>query len=375
MRTIVLMALVSVALALVACSTDRDLGGTTGSVHAIGILDPDSGVFHGKLLSQHGWDVSFCMRCHDATKSGGAPACTTCHEDGPNGCSSCHSMPPNQGAHHAHAPDGTPDECAKCHPVPTHWMDPGHLGDAPRFAFEPLAGANATFDGTRCQNVYCHGAGFANAGGTNTSPAWKGGPGEAACGSCHGKPPADHGGGYACATCHPADAPHVDGTVEVGSTCDGCHGSKDSPAPPRDLSGNMLSTALGVGAHQAHLNVPTHLRGPIACATCHQVPTAVGDAGHIDSPPPAEVNAVIGWDRTSATCTVECHGAQSPVWTTTGGVYCGSCHGVPPADVNHDPNLQISDCHTCHTRSVDAAGFPIVHPDGTSEHINGTVDF
>jgi predicted CxxxxCH...CXXCH cytochrome family protein len=362
-----------------ACSAERDVGGTGPTVHGAGILDATSDGFHGKVLASVGWDVAVCTRCHDATRVAAPPACETCHQDGPAGCSSCHGTPPATGAHRAHAASGSPDACATCHPVPAHWKDPGHLGAKAILAFAPIAGPDAHFDGARCSGVACHGAALADPAATNTTPAWNGGAGEATCGSCHGAPPANHGGGYACATCHPADAPHVDGTVQVGRTggCDGCHGTAASPAPPVDLSGNLYTGALGVGAHQAHLRGPSQLRGPVACNACHAVPSKIDDPGHIDSAAPAEVDVALGWDRASATCTAWCHGAARPTWTKTGEAVCGSCHGIPPADSAHAPDLKLTDCATCHPGSVDASGYPIVTngPDGpTSEHINGHVD-
>jgi predicted CxxxxCH...CXXCH cytochrome family protein len=382
---------------VVAC----DLAYFQSGVHQPGILDPASDQFHGKVVQAQGWDLDTCARCHDPSKAGAAPACTTCHVDGPTACTTCHGQPPDVGAHLAHAPHGTSD-CATCHLTPAAWDDNGHIYtdgqlDPPPavLTFGDLAATTPdgatragppTFDGQRCQNVYCHGAVFADADAraTNTTPKWDGGPGEAACGSCHGLPPANHGDDtYPCATCHPADAPHVDGIVETkaASACVGCHGSAASPAPPTDLAGDTSTTAIGVGAHQAHLQGPHRLRGPVACATCHQVPTDVFDAGHIDSGPPAEVDASLGWDRISQTCaTASCHGAARPVWTRSDPdqIACGTCHALPPADAAHDPNLTITDCVTCHTRTVDAFGNIVVTdtPNGpTSEHINGVIDF
>jgi predicted CxxxxCH...CXXCH cytochrome family protein len=355
-----------IGIAAAACSAERDVTGTDGTMHGAGILDPASDDFHGKLAARVAYDLSTCARCHDPAKPGAAPACARCHDDGPSGCTSCHAMPPATGAHRAHASSGSPDSCRTCHPTPAHWMDPGHVGARAVIAFAPIAGPTASFDGARCQNVACHGV---------AAPAWNGGPAEAACGTCHGNPPANHAPGYACATCHPAGAAHVNGVLDVGVGCDGCHGSAGSPAPPRDLGGNVFTTAIGVGAHQAHLNVPSRLRGPIACATCHAVPTAVGDAGHIDSGPPAEVDPAHAWDRSSATCATWCHGAARPTWTKTGQAVCGSCHGIPPATAAHAPDLQLTDCVTCHSSSVDASGYPIVVDGQPSEHINGRVSF
>ena len=55
---------------------------------------------------------------------------------------------------------------------------------------------------------------------------------------------------------------------------------------------------------------------------------------------------------------------------------CGACHGIPPAGVAHTPDMQISDCTTCHP-SVDQYGGIILTgpPDAlTSLHIDGHVD-
>ena len=59
-------------------------------------------------------------------------------------------------------------------------------------------------------------------------------------------------------------------------------------APPRDVSGDTLTTSRGVGAHQAHLQAT--LGKPLQCQECHTVPAKVYVAGHLDSYPlPAKV--------------------------------------------------------------------------------------
>jgi hypothetical protein len=215
-------------------------------------------------------------------------------------------------------------------------------------------------------------------GGRVTAPAWDR-PDQAACGTCHGAPPPSHADDR-CAACHSTStsrpAPHQDGVLTVGAGCSGCHGDATSAAPPRDLSGATFTSALGVGAHRAHLEARHRLRGPIACAQCHRVPAQLHAPGHLDSPGPAEVDASLGWDRGAQTCsTAWCHGPARPRWTSTGEVACGTCHGLPPADANHTPGLPISACTTCHPRTVDAFGNILLSPDGTtSEHLDGNVD-
>lgn len=390
--------------ALAACSDVRprpDAGTSTVSVHPAGILDPQSTDFHGKELQRLNWDFSVCGSCHGNDFSGGTAkkSCLTCHAEGPTACTTCHGAGPTSNAHVIHRQVAKLD-CSECHVVPAHWDDEGHIlnnGAAittpPRVVFGARAGftldpgdrtAPPVFQDGKCSNVYCHGAVLHAAGGVATAPRWDDPTPAGACDRCHGAPPPSHAQSN-CATCHPASAPHIDGAVQVGrsSGCSGCHGDATSPAPPTDLSGNTLTTAIGVGAHRAHLLVPSGLRGPIPCTTCHNVPTQIDDAGHIDSPPPAEVvgndpRLGLFWDRTSQTCISACHSAARPVWTTQGGVFCGSCHGIPPTGAPHTSTMTLSSCAACHPQTMNAAGNLILTTDPagvvTSKHINGVVD-
>jgi len=227
-------------------------------------------------------------------------------------------------------------------------------------------------------------------------------------GGCHGAPPANHAQSE-CTTCHPTTitatgaltAAHLDGAIDAGDgsgTCTDCHGADGNPAPPRGLHGELATSTLAVGAHRVHLS-PSGLTGAIACSECHVVPATVGAAGHIDTALPAEVfapgagvvaradGATPAWDRTTATCSgVYCHGAgiqlagdptpgvRAPGWTADDQVYCGSCHGIPPADAAHTPTMTINDCASCHS-DIDAFGNIIVTGSPpTSHHIDGVVD-
>jgi len=355
------MRAILVMLALTACSEERVLPGPcddcTVTLHERGILDPASDAFHGKLLARTDWDFATCSKCHGDDFTGGTSgvSCITCHQQGPTACATCHRTETASHAVHRAAQL----TCAECHTVPTKWDDPGHIvGDqAPAEvtfgarANATLAAADrkgpATWDGEKCSNVYCHGAVLHAGGGTNPEPRWTQ-VATGACGSCHAAPPPSHARAD-CATCHPAGAPHIDGALNIGKTddCSGCHGSAASPAPPFDLAGNTFSTAIGVGAHQAHLQAPSGLRGPVACGTCHAVPPTLTAVGHLD-PAPADVNAELGWDRANETCTTWCHGVARPKWTSHGEVVCGSCHGAPPTDANHTTQMTIATCVNCH---------------------------
>jgi len=321
------------------------------------------------------------------------------------------------GAHAEHAVEEG-FACSECHVVPATWDAPGHILDANRKPIPPPATvtfgtlanrdvspsrrtAPASWDhasGT-CSNVYCHGGVLGDPAASNTHPVWSGGPEQATCGTCHGKPPANHAQSE-CATCHPtSDAQHIDGVIDVGNgsgTCSSCHGDSQSPAPPRGLHGELLTTDLAVGAHRAHLSGGFFTQ-PIACSECHVVPAEVGSPGHIDSQPPAELvfgsiaradSASPTWDRTTGTCTnVYCHGGGAKLstdtastrtfsqsWTGTGAqnAYCGSCHGLPPIDGTHASTLTIFDCATCHPQTVTAFGGILV---SNGKHINGVADF
>jgi predicted CxxxxCH...CXXCH cytochrome family protein len=364
------------------CTTDC----TTG-VHPAGFPDPASPAFHGRDLERRNWDFALCASCHGTDLSGGSAqvSCLSCHRKGPTACTTCHRDGPTSNAHTVHA--GRNVQCAECHTVPARWDDDGHiLHDGPgpaQVMFAPLAATThapadragaPSWDGATCSNVYCHGDALHAAGGAATRPRWDA-PATGACDSCHASPPPGHARSD-CASCHPTSAPHIDGAVQVGRTtgCDGCHGTAASPAPPFDLSGNTFTTAIGVGAHQAHLQASSRISAPIPCATCHAVPSSLDSAGHIDSTGPAEVAPSLAWDRTTRTCaSASCHGPARPRWTSTGEVSCGTCHGIPPASPSHAPGMPLTSCASCHPGTVDAFGNIIVTGQ-SSEHINGVVD-
>jgi predicted CxxxxCH...CXXCH cytochrome family protein len=400
--------------------------------HAGGILNPnDAQEFHGALLSDHNWDLAYCAKCHGADFTGGQSkvACTTCHGSATtaapvaSSCNSCHGFPPVSGSHTAHlsGAQALKLDCTACHIKPNAWSDPNHLGTKAVVKFDAQASngvaGTPAFDGVGCSNIYCHGASFTDAKAARVSPAW-GVAASGSCGSCHGLPPASHAPSSTdCSKCHwmvvsagqviSNAALHINGKVDVADgtgSCTACHGTPGAgnAAPPRDLAGNTDTSVITVGAHQAHLLAPHNISGPVACSACHLVPAAVGSPGHIDHDGPGAQmnfagiavanNATPVWNRDTASCSATyCHGGgtklgadttptlnRTPKWT--GGVEqisCGSCHGVPPADVNHKATMQLSDCYTCHPGSVDKLGNIVVSgPPGArvSTHINGVVD-
>ncbi|MBN1350442.1 hypothetical protein JXJ21_13590 [candidate division KSB1 bacterium] len=126
----------------------------------------------------------------------------------------------------------------------------------------------------------------------------------ASCQKCHGD---DYRGGRSkssCFDCHPNS-----GGPEA---CNTCHGSQANAAPPEDLSDNVSTSIIAVGAHQLHV---TFLGG---CSTCHAVPASVSQTGHIDESANAEVLSELQWNRTSRTCVTECHSdaQKSYIWNS-----------------------------------------------------------
>ncbi len=134
------------------------------------------------------------------------------------------------------------------------------------------------------------------------------------------------------------------------------------------------TTARGVGAHAAHLDpaFPNRIASPLLCNDCHEVPTRLVQAGHLD-PSSAQVRFPFGgaYDPAGATCTVWCHFDKTPgpVWTddTGAAAQCDSCHAFPPvltraADPHPSVAGELSACLRCHAF-------------GPTTHVNGVVDY
>ncbi|MBI5501298.1 MAG: CxxxxCH/CxxCH domain-containing protein [Deltaproteobacteria bacterium] len=217
----------------------------------------------GGTVAEPAWTVvdgtqAACGACHGLPPTGGHPvvlagSCSLCHGEviGPDGswvdggrhidgvvdvridgCDSCHGSdgypaPPADlegrsdtsfrgvGAHRSHLALGSPWRrdlaCPECHLVPSTMDTPGHLDSAApaELVWGELATAGGTepaWDGSRCANVYCHGASLS--GGSGTSPTWTTVDGtQAACGTCHGLPPSTpHPPAPDCNHCHPSVA-------------------------------------------------------------------------------------------------------------------------------------------------------------------------
>ena len=383
----------------------------------------DCGTCHGLPPAGTHATQANCSACHTNVEAGNASFVDpTRHIDGvvdvTIDCSSCHgnafnAAPPTDtlgrsattdrgvGAHQEHLGTSTWHKevtCNQCHIVPASIAAVGHTdtalpaeltwGSLPR-----TDGANPSFNGATCSSVYCHGPTLLP-GGSNTTPVWTSVNGtQATCGSCHGIPPGGtHTTQSDCSSCHPnIDASlqfpnpdtHIDGVVNVAGGCTGCHGDPaNNAAPPVDVGGNSSTSARGVGAHQSHLQ-GNAWHGPVACTECHDVPSAVGDAGHIDTGLPAELTwgptagangSAPSWDGTTCSGTY-CHGETlaggtntTPIWTTVNGTQaaCGTCHGLPPGG-SHPSNTNCASCHP----NINSDNVTFSDP---GQHINGTVE-
>lgn len=337
-------------------------------------------------------DVQRCASCHGDPERPGDFLERSAPPNDLLGAS--HFSYPGVGAHQRHLTGSerhAPVPCAECHRVPERVDSPGHADDArpAEIVFGALAEngertPHYDFVARTCAGTWCHGEG---------SAVWTEPRSEAeTCGTCHGlPPPAPHPQSEKCFACHgqviDADrrfvdpSLHVNGTVEHASgECTTCHGGSDGPAPPSDTLGNDATSAIGVGAHQAHLHGGAAGR-PVACAECHSVPGSAESHAHVDGLP-AEV--LLGgvaatrdhrphWDRASATCRESwCHGpglgseSSSPSWTDQTPLDCQSCHGLPPPA----PHPQMPNCELCHG-DVVGENLEIV---ARERHVDGRVD-
>jgi predicted CxxxxCH...CXXCH cytochrome family protein len=311
------------------------------------------------------------------------------------------------GAHQIHLSGGANGralQCKECHVVPKKVDDPMHADGLPaELTFSGAARAmkrSPTWNESQatCSSTYCHSPSPAEA---RDSPVWtREKPLD--CGSCHGLPPAlPHPQSANCASCHgdivASDnrtiidkSRHVNGVVNlsVDEACTNCHGGTN-PAPPLDTHGNSSTTALGVGAHQAHVNGSARARA-VPCNECHLVPRTVLAPGHLDSPLPAELTfsgvAVAQGAKpayVNGTCqSTSCHGAvfpngdpsggsnTAPSWTRVDGsqAACGTCHSYPPPPPHPNPG---NPCHNCHA-DMAADDVTFTHPE---LHVDGIVTF
>ena len=167
--------------------------------------------------------------------------------------------------------------CADCHGTVT-LNSAGHMNGSTTFAWSALATKNGTLTPTynpangSCANVYCHGAAMSggDTSGSNRTPTWNvaflpATLSAAACGACHGFPPAVSSGHPAVTI--PAGFP---ASASIGTTCS-CH-ANINPA------GNSYASIFVNKA--LHINGITEVIASGTCDACHGYPpVSVGFAG------------------------------------------------------------------------------------------------
>ncbi len=198
----------------------------------------------------------------------------------------------------------------------------------------------------------------------------------------------------AAAICGCADPRKLASEGGGSGICSACHGSAANAAPPADTRGNSDPSAVGVGAHQAHVTAPSGLSAPLDCVFCHQKPSNWDDPGHLDGlvtvtgytgadPIWQAAGADPGWKDSSRSCSTSyCHGAfpggnagNAPVWTRVGQhqADCGTCHGLPPPSHHPDVPSDSRVCNVCHPLTVDASG-GLIAPAAGGKHLDGLVE-
>lgn len=340
--------------------------------------------------------------CHGATMVGGSTPDWTKVNQGQADCGTCHGVPPP-------APHPSVDvtlglaRCSTCHPLtiaPNGVMIRPDQGGAHLNGTLEAMGHDQNWVNPASQEFHAF-AVERNIQG---------------CTGCHGALLDGGATGISCASCH-------NGTRAVAWGCTMCHGGTDNQtgAPPKALwgyagapsRGGGVADPLRVGAHTKHL-VPT-VASPIACGTCHVVPSDVLAVGHIDGNVMAEVawsgmalqgGASPAFDRATGKCSsTYCHGNYTGTfaygvydwgiddfvtkyYTYTGlkaapaftdpSMSCGSCHGNPPPGPTwhsqyHGYNSDHRQCQLCHpdAYSETGVGLRITNP---AQHMNGMVE-
>jgi len=172
------------------------------SVHPSGWAEPGQ---HGTAFNDGGASSCNASGCHGTALDGGASgvSCTDCHSNWQTDCTFCHGgtdnltgAPPlslldqvarsakGVGAHTAHVEASSTHsafDCNACHVKPSTALSPSHVDGSPgaELLFSNLNSA-ASYSGTTCNNLYCHGNGRGN----NGSESWTSTT-NIACSGCH----------------------------------------------------------------------------------------------------------------------------------------------------------------------------------------------
>ncbi len=256
---------------------------------------------------------AYCTTCHGSLfTNGDAPSCKSCHATAPHPPKPWHGTTAS-GTNHVYADPANADQCAKCHTGGTNsWLTP----------VTPAAAGTAPgcFNNTLCHSSG-HVAGWVNP----TSPRFHSNTARTSisCVNCHG---ADLNGGSApsCSNTNGTSGIrcHSNGKAEGAKAvnCTSCHGN-----PP---NGAVLPNVKG--GHDRHAILPS-----LTCSACHN---GAGSGTSLHANGIVNINILTSLKAKKAssnpvknadnTCeNISCHGGnKTPVWGTTNGLACTSCH-------------------------------------------------
>jgi predicted CxxxxCH...CXXCH cytochrome family protein len=233
--------------------------------------------------------------------------------------------------------------------VPADALAAGHVdGDQGSIQFGGLAVTGSLAPAwdhaaETCATTYCHGGGFADGGGTNTTPVWTSvGTGQADCGDCHALPIPDaaHPQPWTgstwlaadCSLCHAASvdgtgtrlAGHLDGATTPATplTCTSCHSTYPTAPWHTRISAQATSPLVCSACHDpwrplGHADGTIQLSTAVSCTSCH----GTGDgASTRNAAPPVDVFGGTDANRVGA------HAAHLDGETYSNGFECGTCH-------------------------------------------------
>lgn len=354
-------AVLALATSLAACDRARPFAAQgSASLHGDTWVDVASPAFHAYYANR---GLAACTFCHGPALQGEgrAPGCGSCHDESlPAGvaswrtnCLMCHggledstgappratwgnsADPARVGAHSVHVGGGLspPFDCVACHVKPADALSPGHVdGEVLVTAYQgadPVLLAAITDPGwdrrtATCASAYCHGATLA--GGTLTQPTWSTVDGtQAACGTCHGLPPAAQPSprhpiyffAAPCVGCHPGtaawgDVVQANGIVPGGGLHVNAAAEFTFAGHPPGWVGSFPSPRVG-GAHAAEAPMGCSVAGCgilmseyYQCASCH------GRNGD--------------FDPTGGSSRVSCGACHPAFFDASGRTSCTFCH-------------------------------------------------
>ena len=253
-------------------------GCESSGCHMVNMAHPKPWRNHGSAGNQ----ANACALCHGASFEGslsiGSPSCRSCHKLLAAGvlpalgqCVSCHGNPPNGttasnriGSHTVHLGlSAMSGNCIACHTGGGNGTT--NHSSTLTLTFATIFNANsgsATFNGTTCANISCHGG--------RTTPVWG-------------------------------------GSLDVSANCTSCH-----------QAGTTEYTSYNSGRHSDH-----RTKG-VACNDCHDMTNTSAHFGNVttkafETPPYTTLRSYLRYDRINQSCSVSSPPPQGVQFTSCHG--------------------------------------------------------